>query len=447
MFKIARVFLLTAITFPLYASTLSELSPDWIKGVPLLLHNDAREFYQKINPLIDHEPAHYQAASLKNPYELFMECWIFGKLFGVTLPEDTDLCLQESVSCILDSTDQQRGYLLFPSIQLAQKAPSQNPSHANTIQLHTVFHTKFDSVLNELFFDKNLYAYFVKGLMLHELGAMNNNQTQKELGEKYITISADGYVLPALSFLQWKHKDDQRKKHSSSLIERKTKYLRKLDLQQGLLVVMKNQIEYGINRDLSIQLSPKKHQVTGDDAIDYVQKLRDSLHTAHGFNRSFYDGVLRHLKKTTGSMRRASAYTTSNFVWRMVTIGGAAASTVFSGVSVWYGMTHLPENEDMSNENELMVNTMVRNSFISGMTSLLSLSYNCYLTYNSPRFLSLSDIELDNEIELTALYWAVAHHQNDAHEAVAEEIINLWFKQKGGFGQKCATLSQLSLTR
>lgn len=447
MFKIARVFLLTAITFPLYASTLGELPPDWIKRVPLLLHNDAREFYQKINPLIDHERAHYQAASLKNPYELFMECLIFGKLFGATLPEDTDLCLQESVGSILDSSDQQRSYLLSHLNPLPQKAPSQNPSHANTIQLHTVFHTKFDNVLKELFLDKNLYAYFVKGLMLYELGVMSNNQTQKELGERYITNAADGYVFPALSFLQWKYKDNQRKKHFSILIESKTRYLRKLDLQQDLLTVMKNQIEYGINRDLSIQLSPKKYQVTDDDAIDYVQKLRDSLHTAHGFNRSFYDGVLRHLKKTTGSMRRASAYTTSNFVWRMVTIGGATASTVFSGVSVWYGMTHLPENEDMSNENELRVNTMVRNSFITGMASLLSFSYNCYLTYNSPRLLNLSDIDLSKEIELTALYWAIAHHQNDAHEVIADEIIDLWFKQKGGFGQKCETLSQLSLTR
>jgi hypothetical protein len=283
--------------------------------------------------------------------------------------------------------------------------------------------------------------------MLYELGVMSNNQTQKELGERYITNAADGYVFPALSFLQWKYKDDQRKKHFSILIESKTRYLRKLDLQQDLLTVMKNQIEYGINHDLSIQFSPKNYQVSDDDAVDYVQKIRDSIHTVQGFNHSFYDGVLRHLKKTTGSMRRASAYTTSSFVWRMVTIGGAAASTAFSGVSVWYGMTHLPENEDMSNENELMINTMVRNSFITGMASLLSFSYNCYLTYNSPRFLNLSDIDLSKEIELTALYWAIAHHQNDAHEVIADEIIDLWFKQKGGFGQKCATLSQLSLTR
>ena len=210
---------------------------------------------------------------------------------------------------------------------------------------------------------------------------------------------------------------------------------------------MKHQIERGLNTDLSRQISPKKHQVTDDNAVDYIQKLRDSVHTVHGFDRNFYDGILRHLKKTTGSMRRASAYTTSNFIWRMITIGGAAASTAFSGVSVWYGMTHLPEDQDMSDENELMINTMVRNSFVTGITSLLSLTYNCYLTYNSPRLLNLSDIDLNNEIVLTALYWAVAHHPNDSHEVVADEIIDLWFKQNGGFGQKCATLSQLSLTR
>ncbi len=91
---------------------------------------------------------------------------------------------------------------------------------------------------------------------------------------------------------------------------------------------------------------------------------------------------------------------------------------------------------------------MVRSSFIAGLTSVLSCGYNCYLVYNSPRFLTLDKVALKREAELTALYWSAAHTQQDVHEDLADEIIDIWFEQgriSSWWNPK--TLSQLGLTR
>lgn len=280
--------------------------------------------------------------------------------------------------------------------------------------------------------------------MEYESGVIHNNQSRKQLGEKYIAMAADGYVLPALTFLERINNDDL--KHQA-IVKEKIRQSSTLHLNQSLLDALKYQIQYGINTHLSHKILPTKNKISDDCYVDYAHKLRNSAHTVIGFDRSFYENILRHLKKTTGSMRRSAAFTTSNRLWQAMTIGGAAASAVCSGISVWYGTTYTSDESKLHHETEFMINTMVRSSFIAGLTSILSGGYNCYLVFNSPRFLTLNDIALNIEMELTALYWSAAHAPHDVHEFLADSIIDVWFKQKGFSIWNPETLSQLAVTR
>ncbi len=427
----------------LHAATSYERSPDQLKRVPLLLHQDAREFYRTMAPLIDHDETRYYGQHLKNPYELFFEALIFGELFSVVLPQTSDLCIQESLNKLLAINDQQRGYLSHIS-QPAQMSSAQNLLYTDINSYQNDFNRTFSIALDNLLTSKNLFAFFVKGLMEYESGVIHKDQSRKQLGEKYISISADGYVLPALSFLKTTY---AQQKIAHDTTRNKLAQLTNLNLNRSLLDALKYQIEYGLDTHLSDKFLPSKNKVNDDCYIDYSQKLRDSAHAATRFDRNFYENVLKHLKKTTGSMRRSAAFTTSNRLWQAITIGGAAASAACSGVSVWYGSTYASDDGEPHHETEFMINTMVRSSFIAGLTSVLSCGYNCYLVYNSPRFLTLNDIVLNAEMELTALYWSAAHTPQDVHEVLADQIIDIWFKQKGFSFWNPKTLSQLALTR
>ncbi len=442
MFKILILILLTACT-PLYATTQYELSADQLKRVPLLLHQDAREFYRTVAPLIDHEETHYYGQQLKNPYELFFEALIFGRLFDVPLPQTPDSCILVSLSWLLNADDSQRHYLSRIS-QSTQVSSTQNLTYTDIERYQNGFNLVFDTELNNLKKNKNLFAFFIKGLMEYESGVIHDNQSRKQLGEKYISITADGYVLPALSFLEFVYSVDSKRQ---GIVKEKIRQSKTLNLNLSLLDALKHQIQYGINTHLSDKLLPSKNKISDDCYVDYAQKLRDSAHTVAEFDRNFYENVLKHLKKTTGSMRRSAAFTTSNRLWQAVTIGGAAALAACSGISVWYGSTYTSNDSESHHETEFMISTMVRSSLIAGLTSVLSCSYNCYLVYNSPRFLTLNDIVLNTEIELSALYWSTAHATQDVHEVLAESIIDVWFKQKGFSILTHGTLSQLALTR
>ncbi len=200
MFKILILIVSTVCT-SLHATTQYELSADQLRRVPLLLHQDAREFHRTLSPLIDHEATHYYGQQLKNPYELFFGALIFDELFGVVLPYNTGACLKEGIESILKESDQDRIYMLNLS-QIPQISSNQTVTYSVIEQHQSQFNQKFSTTLDDLFAHKNLFAFFMKGLMEYESGVIHNNQNQKQLGEKYISIAADGYVLPALSFLR-----------------------------------------------------------------------------------------------------------------------------------------------------------------------------------------------------------------------------------------------------
>jgi hypothetical protein len=90
---------------------------------------------------------------------------------------------------------------------------------------------------------------------------------------------------------------------------------------------------------------------------------------------------------------------------------------------------------------------MIKSSFVGIITGASSFAYSCYLLYNSPRFLKMNDLELDQEIELTALYLSTKHDITDINDEMAECVIRKWRKQKWALNQRDSTLSQIAIIK
>ena len=315
---------------------------------------------------------------------------------------------------------------------------------------HSIFEKKFDPVLFPLLEKGNIFAYFIKGLMLYELGSFHNRINDRVVGEKYLVSAAAGFLLPALSFLEWKCSYEHLKDECLEMVLEMKQKKNKISLSSNMEGIINYYISHKLI-DVSVEFNKFfiKSNVDSTFQLDYMRKLIKSVYKTPGFDQTFYKGCLKHLKKTAGSMRRGAYFTTSSNFWRTLSIGRDLVVTCLCANQVYLGLTSQPliAHDDSTAAAEAILDLMVKNSITTGINSLSSLIYSCYSIYNSTGLFKMNKLLLDNELKMTALYLTAAHDFDEVDEVLAEDTVNFWFEKSAGleFIRSGVTLSQLAL--
>ncbi len=442
------------ITFALHSLVLAQgyqpeqLTPQHLTNVPLMLHKDALQFYEAFNPLIVREPSRYTNPVFKNPYELYFEATLF-KMFDLVTDYDSIIYAKTALDSIVNVHDAigPRAYLLRMA-RLSNPVFSLNTNIAQQY-LHN-FQAKFATVIKDLIAKKNLFAYYIKGVIDYEESDLNNNHSGCNIAEKYITAAADGLIEPALLFLEWKYENFVND-HKLNIAGEKVNNVRNLNLITNLV----DKLKFIISDDFSTELLTFQSFGNGthDDTfyVDHLSKLTSSVYATPDFNGGYCDNFLKHLTKTIGSARRSSSYTTSSIFWKILTVSKNFFVTAVCADQLYYGLTYSPSfNLESSNqESQSILNVMVKNSLLAGCSSLIPLIYDCILIYNSPSFQTINAVDLDREVVLTALYFASTNNEEnrlDIAEITADKVIDLWSNVPAGLGlfKNKTTLSQMA---
>jgi hypothetical protein len=357
--------------------------------------------------------------------------------------------------------DGTKGYLnVFsssrPPVNFYEDLGGDHTSQVNT--WHEGFNRQFEEPLNELMRDKNIFAYFVLGLMRLDHGVTNANITEQKRGEQYLQIAADGFCKPALDVLKWMYGPHQPTKSSrlKALTSKKLKFIRRLVIPENrefngsINYIIENRIyEERIYSFLGGSYSRRINDSTLIPPKYISDKLVSSFLMTEGFDQAFYRGVSKHLTKTTGSARRGAATTTASLFWRVQAICAPLTIIAIGGYQMWYSLSY-PSLSPTNSSNSILgtLDTAARNGASTTVVGSLALAYNAYLLYQSPLYVTLAEESLDKEIALSALLLTADHlaHAHEVDETIAEILINRWFNYRSSL---CSwtkpPLSQLAL--
>jgi hypothetical protein len=435
-----------------------------------MIRHDAQEFCKDIYPLLSRNQQDYDAGTFNhNPYELLVEGVMFGDVLGIPMPHgfDRDATINIALRRILTrfEADGTKGYLnVFsssrPPANFHEDLGDDHTSQLNT--WHEGFNRQFEEPLNELMRDKNIFAYFVLGLMRLDHGVTNANIPEQKRGEQYLQIAADGFCKLALDVLKWMYGPHQPTKNSrlNALTSKKLKFIRRLVIPENrefngsINYIIENRIyEEKIYSLYSSCLGGLCSRRISDSTLippKYINdKLVPSFLMTEGFDQSFYRGVSKHLTKTTGAARRGAATTTASPFWRVQAICAPLTIITIGGYQMWYSLSY-PSLSPTNSSNSILVtlDTAARNGASTSVVGSLALAYNAYLLYQSPLYVTLAEESLDKEIALSALLLTADHlaHAHEVDETIAETLINRWFNYRSSL---CSwtkpPLSQLAL--
>jgi hypothetical protein len=448
-FSIVVVILFATVTNGMAAAAAAAMGADpeeRLGRLPLLYRGDARAFFTAINPLLNAEAPEI----VRNPYKLYMEATLWGRVFGV-LGEgpvrEQGLNAVDQLATTAELRAAKRYWLAGVGLDALVEGHPEVVLAPDAAPLRRAFESHFGEALRGLIVRQNIFAYYVKGILDYD-GDLNST------GAYYLRRAADGFCQPALDMLtaiyQFHHK-------STAIIEKKLRSLGEIRTLTNADEYVRNSIRYAIeNAIFENELTPKAGAgcCYRAFATDYAGKFAANILAVgeEGYEE-FYGNVHGNLTRSIFVARLGYLETGSHITPFM--------AMVYSTLQLYYVLSHFtPPTADtagaysyaMARDGGIVAEGVTLLTLWASLYEYWALGANLYEYIHMPRFVHLPRTEADREVMLTALWCAASRGPVEGAKAMSSRVFGAWVGDVGsctrmlGCGE-ALTLSRIALNR